>query len=208
MTDNHKAAWALILGSVGGMLTMAIHPTSETPHLALVSGIAHSLALVSVLLLFLGTIGITYALAAADRLALAALVTLAFGCVAVMIAASVSGFIAPEVLRMMDRDIPAVAGQYRITLAALYQLNQAMSRIYSVATAAAITLWSVCSLKQGRLARGMALYGVISAPLIALLICVGHRRLNVHGMTVVMVSEVIWYVGIGVSLRRLGSVPA
>ena len=56
MTDDRKSGTALIAGSLGGILAMAIHPTGaasatagQTEHLALVSGIAHSIAIVSFL---------------------------------------------------------------------------------------------------------------------------------------------------------------
>jgi hypothetical protein len=45
-------------------------------------------------------------------------------------------------------------------------------------------------------------FGCLTSPLIALLIFVGHLLLDVHGMAAVMLSEVIWFVGIGVGLMR------
>ena len=202
MTDEKKAGLALILGSLGGIVTMAVHPTMESSHFAVTSGIAHSLAMGSVLLMFLGTCGLMKHLAAPDRLAFAALVTFGMAVVAVLIATAVSGFVVPDILKLMARDVPAAAPQWRIAIASIFQLNQAFSRIYSVAGAAAIVLWSMCCLRLGRLSRGVAIYGCITAPLIALLIVVGHLRLNVHGMAGVMVSQVIWFIGMGLALWR------
>jgi len=212
MTDNRKASWTLILGSVGGMVTMAIHPVAGGPmtppqiaRLAMISGIAHGLALVSVLLLFLGTCGITRALNGPDRLAFSALVTYGFAAVAVMIAASVSGWIVPNIMRQMAQDVLTNSGSqanWRIAIAAIFQINQAMSRIYSVGAALAITLWSARCLRSGLLSRPMAAYGCVTAPLIAILIFIGHLRLDVHGMAVVMLSEVVWFVGMGISLWK------
>ena len=209
MTDNRKAGWALILGSVGGMVTMAIHPvgggklsTEQVMHLMSMSGIAHGLALVSVLLLFLGTCGLAKFLAGPDRMAFSALVTYGFAAVAIIIASSVSGWIVPDTMKLMTRDVPANEGTWRIVIASIFRINQAMARIYSVGAAVAIVLWSVSCLRMGRLSRGIAIYGCVTAPLIALLIFVGHLRLDVHGMTAVMVSEVIWFVGMGVGLLR------
>ncbi len=87
MTDDRKSAIALIAASIGGMLTMAIHPvagsfplTPETvARLAVTSAIAHSLAIVSFVALFLGACGLSRRLAAPDRLAFAAVVVFAFG---------------------------------------------------------------------------------------------------------------------------------
>jgi hypothetical protein len=48
-------------------------------------------------------------------------------------------------------------GQHdRYAMASIFQINQAMSRIYSVGAAMAITLWSASSLRQSRLPRAVA----------------------------------------------------
>jgi hypothetical protein len=200
-TDDRKAGIALIAGSIGGIVTMAVHPrgggslsAAEVPHLALVSGVAHSLALVSVLLLFLGACGVARRLAASDRLSFAAIVTFGFACVAIMIAGAVSGFIIPDIMKHMIRDVPSAAPQWHIVMDSIFQINQAFSRIYSVAASIAIILWSATALRNGGLGRGVAIYGCIISPLIILGIAIGHLRLDVHGMTVVMVGQVIWFI--------------
>ena len=178
---------------------------AQVERLATVSGIAHGLALASVLLLFLGTCGLTRALTGPDRLAFSALVTYGFAAVAIMIAASVSGWIVPDTMRLMARDVTTNSGSqadWRIVILAMFQINQAMARICSVGAAVAITLWSARCLRSGQLSRGMATYGCVTAPLICVLILVGHLRLDVHGMAVVMLSEVVWFVGMGVALWK------
>ncbi len=180
--DNRKAGTALLYGSIGGVITMAIHPTGASPNLAVMSEIAHSLALVSVLLLLLGACGLWRMLNAPDRLAWAALVTFTFACFAIMVAAAVSGFIMPALLRMAAHDLTEATPTWHIVTAAFFQINQAFSRIYSVGAAGSILLWSVASLRTGRLSRGIALYGAVSAPLVAVLIATGRLRFNVRGV--------------------------
>ena len=222
MTDDRKSGIALIAGSLGGILTMAIHPTggaSLTPglaaHLASVSAIAHSIALASILVLFLGTCGLTRRLTAfertpdPDRLAFAGVATFGFACVAILIAATVSGFIVPSILRHMVRDGAATIPQYHLIVDAVFQFNQAFARIYSVAASAAIALWSVSALRNGGIARGIAIYGCIVAVLLAAGIVVGHLRLDVHGMAVVVLGHAIWFTLVGAQLcRRRQSQPA
>ena len=135
---------------------------------------------------------------AQDRMSFAAIVWFGLATVAVLVATTVSGFIMPNLLQMMARDIPSAAPLWRITI---FQINQAFSRLYTVAAAIAIILWSVSCVRLRLLSRGFALYGCVSAPLVALLVIVGHIRLNVHGMAVVMLSQVIWFVGTGLALR-------
>src|SRR5215470_6000563 len=102
MTDNRKSGIALIAGSIGGIVTMAIHPTAGGPltvaqvdRLAVVSGVAHALAMVSVAVVFLGACGLAKSIAAGDRTSFAGIVIFGFACFSVFIAATVSGFIVP-----------------------------------------------------------------------------------------------------------------
>jgi hypothetical protein len=209
MTDNRKSGIALIAGSLGGLLTMAIHPTgggvltpAQFEHLAVASAIAHSIAMISFLILVLGAFGLTQRLAAPDRLAFSALVVFVFAAVAVLIATAVSGFIVPNIMRHMIRDTPASAPQWHIVIDAIFQINQAFSRIYTVAASAAIILWSASALRNGGLGRGLAAYGVIASSLLIVGIVIGHLKLDVHGMSVVVLVQVIWLIGAGIQLRK------
>lgn len=221
MTDDRKSGIALVAGSLGGLLTMAIHPTGggslppgQVEHLARLSAIAHSIAIVSFVLLFLGACGLTRRLAAAartvnpDRLAFAAVVTFGFACVAILIAAAVSGFIVPDILRHMARDDAANIPQYHLVVDAVFQFNQAFARIYSIGTSIAIALWSAAALRNGGIGRGIALYGCVVAILVALGIVAGHLRLDVHGMAAVVLGQGIWFILAGAQLCRRQDSPA
>ena len=214
MTDNRKSGIALIAGSIGGIVTMTIHPTASgvlTPaqfeHLAVVSAIAHSLAMVSFLILVLGAFGLTRRLAAPDRLAFSGLVVYIFAAIAVLIATAVSGFIIPAIMRHMIRDVPTTAQQWHIVIDSIFQINQAFSRIFTVAASVAVALWSASALRNGGLGRGIALYGCIIAPLLILAICSGHLTLNVHGMAIVVFAQAIWLIGVGIQLSGDNSLP-
>jgi len=204
MADDRKSGIALIAGSAGGILTMAIHPTGaaslpaeQVAHLAVVSGAAHSLAMASVLVLFLGACGLARRIGGADRISFAAIVAYGFACVAVLIATAVSGFIIPGVMEHMVRDTPAAAPQWHIAIDAIFQINQAFARIFSVAASVAIILWSVSAMRNGGLSRGVAIYGCVVAALIIVGIGGGRLRLDVHGMTVVALGQTIWFVLVG-----------
>jgi hypothetical protein len=209
MTDQRKSGIAIIAGEIGAIITMAIHPVGQASitveqanRLAIISGFAHSLALVSVLVTFIGAIGLARHLWSDDRYSLAALVTFGFACVAVMIAASVSGFMTPTLLKHMLRDDPSATHQWHIVIDALVQINQAMSKIYSVGTSLAIVLWSVAALRNGGLNRALAIYGVVIAALITILIAAGHLRLDVHGMAIVAFTQALWFVFAAARLYR------
>ena len=216
MTDDRKSGIALIAGSLGGILTMAIHPTGaasltadQVAHLAVASAAAHSLAMVSFVVLFLGGCGLARSIGAPDRIAFSAIVTYGFACVAVFIATAVSGFIVPSIMRHMILDVPATAQQWTIVIDGIFQINQAFARIYSVAASLAIILWSVSALRNGGLGRGVATYGCVIALLIIVGIVIGHLRLNVHAMAMVVLGQAIWSVIVGAQLySRRPSEPA
>lgn len=199
-------------GSFGGILTMAIHPTAGGPltpeqvaHLAVVSAVAHSLAMISFVLIFLGACGLAKRIAAADRLAFAGLVTFGFACVAVFIATAVSGFIVPDIMRRMAHDVPAAGQQWRMIITSIFQINQAFSRIYSVATSVAIILWSVSAMRNGGLSRKVAMYGCVIAPLLIVGIVSGHLKMDVHGMGAVVLGQAIWFIVVGAQMYSAGT---
>jgi len=204
MTDNRKSGIALIAGSLGTVVTMAIHPTASaslTPeqvdHLMSLSGLAHSLAIVSVLSLFLGACGLARNIAAADRISFAALITFALGCIGIFIAATVSGFIIPSIMKHMAHDVPEATPQWKIVIYGIFQINQAFASIYSVAASAAIILWSISALRNGGIGRGTAICGCIISALIIVGVCIGHLRMDVHGMAAVALGQTIWFILVG-----------
>ncbi len=184
MSDDRKSGIALILGSLGGVVTMAIHPVAgpsltvdQVMRLAIASAIAHSLAMLSFVMLFLGACGLTRRIAGPDRIAFAALVTYGFACISALIATAVSGFVVPGIMRHMAHDVPADAQQRKIVIDGIFQINQAFARIFSVAGSLAILLWSVSALRNGGLDRRVATYGCVVGPVIILGIVIGHLRM-------------------------------
>ena len=204
MRDERKAGYSLISGAVGGLVTMAMHFADGGAQWAVVAGVAHALGIVSLVALLLGGLGLTAYLRGDGRLGVAAVVVFGVGVIAAVIAASISGFIFPELVRKAGKDLPETQAMWRIVEAALWAMNQTMSKVYSVAAAVAVCLWSAGCLRMGKLPRGFAIYGLVSAALVTALIAVGRLQLDRHGMTAVMVVEVVWFVGMGVGMLRVG----
>ena len=207
MTDDRKSGLALIIGSVGSILAMAVHPAgfgsiSEAglSHLAFVSELAHSVAIGSLLLLFLGGCGLTRRTGGPDRIAFAAIVIFGFSCIAACLATAISGFVVPNVGRHMIRDLPAARQQWTVAIASAYELNQAFPAIFSVSASLAIILWSVSAFCNGGFGQKTAVYGCVIPGILILGIAGGHHRLNVHGMGVVVAIQVIWFISVGAQL--------
>jgi hypothetical protein len=207
--DDRKSGIALIAGSLGGLLTMHVHPRgtatitdeAQAAHLAITSAAAHSLALVSMLLLFLGACGLAHRLNRDDRISFIAIVTYGFACVAVLIAAAVSGFVVPAIVTHMAHDAAVNAREWQIVMSGIFQINQGMAQIFSVASSTAIFLWSLAALRNRGLNRALAIYGCIAGLAIVVAIPAG-LRLNVQGMAIVILAQALWFLATGVQMSR------
>jgi hypothetical protein len=212
MTDDTRSGIALIVGSAGGLATMAVHPTgggaaneAAYQHLVSISGIAHSMGIMSVAILFLGACGLTVRLLAADRLAFAALVAYGVAAIAALVAAAISGFIEPALMLRMVRDTAAAQPQWRIVIDSFFQINQTFGRMFAMAASVAVALWSLAALRNGGLGRGIATYGTLVGPLVIIGVSVGHLRMDVHGFGLIVLAQAIWFAGAGVQLCRGGA---
>lgn len=214
MTDDRKSGIALIAGMAGSIITMALHPTAHdlgTPeHSASMMQLniaVHSLALVCIPILFLGALGLTKYLAAPNRLAVSGLVLFGFAEVAVMIAATASGLIAPGLFHHMAAD-PGMADIWRAVLTLNGHLNQSFAQVYVVASSAAIVLWSAAILRSGNFSRPLGVYGCILGPLTVIAVLSGHIRLNVHGFGMLVLGQAVWFISAGALLWKEKQEPA
>lgn len=120
---------------------------AQIDRLALASGIAHGLAIASAIVLFLGACGVARSIGAPDRMAFAGIVVFGFACVAISMAATVSGFIVPGIMQRMARDAGAEMRTWQIVIDGIFQFNQAFARIYSITASVAVILWSAPTLR-------------------------------------------------------------
>jgi hypothetical protein len=120
--------------------------------------------------------------------------------VAIFIAATVSGFVIPPILKHMTRDEAANAHQWQMVSWGIFQLNQAFARIYAIGASVAILLWSAAARHNCGLSRGTVIYGYIIAALVIVAVGSGHVRLDVHGMAAVGLGQTIWFVLVGAQM--------
>jgi hypothetical protein len=209
MTDNRMSGLALILGSAGSIITMALHPTGHDlvapGQLGTVSHMVvavHALALVCLPVMFLGAWGLSRQLASPDRISLMALVFYGFAAVAVMNAAAVSGFMSPYIAKQMAETDPATHDMWHAMFHYNGQLNQAFAMVFVVAVSIAILLWSVSIVKSKKFATAVGIYGCILGPATIVAVVSGHVTLGVHGFGMIVLCEAIWYIAIGAQLWR------
>jgi len=206
MLDARKSGTALIAGSAAMVITMAIHPRglASTPEeaeaVARMLIAVHSLALAAVPVLFLGAWGLSRRLDAPDRTAMAALVIFAFGAIAVTNAAVFDGLVTPSLIRRIVFAAPDKKDGWQVAMRYNFELNQAYARLYAVASALAILLWSAVIVRKGQLSRAVGIYGCILGPVIVAGIGSGLLAPNVHGFGALIVAQAAWFVVVGAQL--------
>ena len=215
MTDNRKSALALIIGMIGTIITMALHPTGhdlmppgQFNAVARMAVAVHALALICLPIIFLGSLGLYRRLACPNRLSLTALVMYGFATVAVMNAATLSGLVAPGLARHMLANDAGSRDMWSIAFHLSGDLNQAFALVFVVASSAAILLWSIAILRSGIFSRALGIYGCLAAPLTLIAVLSGHIRLNVHGFGIVVLSQAVWFISAGVLLWNAKQDPA
>lgn len=179
---------------------MAAHPTAGSSSLEATSAVAHSVAIASLPLLFVGLLTLTRRLTF-DALPTLALTTFAFGAVAAMFATALDGFIAPRLLS--DAANPAAStGEATAALGIFtYRIIQLLTRLYVISASTAIALWSASMLRRAR-GRTMSVYGLlIGAALIAAVPLAG-MRMSRHTVAAIVVLHAIWYVLAAIRLWR------
>ena len=190
-TEERRAAIALLVGVVAPLLIMGMHPTGADitiggARLVMINHMVHGVSLAAQPVVFLGLLGLWRSLR--SDVATAALVFYAFGIVAILSAAVLSGFVAPEVVA--ERPLLFYTGQ----------LNQGFAKVSVAAIGASLILWGVAL----RFARLPAAAGVIIGAVLVLGVLTGWLHLSASGIVIVTLLQGIWIILVAAQLLRGG----
>jgi hypothetical protein len=209
MKDNRLGGLALIMGAISGIITMSLHPVAGahpiTPaqfeKLATLMIGVHVLAIAGVPFSFLGALALTRRLDSPGRWAVAGLAIYSLGLIAVMIAPAMSGLVGTEVIRHI---IASGAGseQWRTLLEYNFLINQAFAKIFVVASCSAIALWSLTIVKSRAFPVTIGICGLLLGAVIVIALIAGGLSLDVHGFGLIIFSQSIWFVVVGIFLLR------
>jgi len=196
MPQERRAAVALLIGVLAPLLIMGMHPTGSGlttggARLVMINHLVHGVSLAAQPVVFLGLLGLWRSLR--SDVATAALVVYGFGIVAILSAAVLSGFVAPEVVA--DRPLLSYTGQ----------LNQGFAKVSVAAMGASLLLWGAALWRIGGFARLPAAAGLIVGAVLALGILTGWLRLTVGGIVLVTLLQGIWIILVAAHLLREGS---
>jgi hypothetical protein len=195
-------AIALILGSIGGVLTMIAHPvgadvapTNENASHAIQLGImVHALAITSVMIQSFGLLGLCRKLGLERPIVSAALVIYGFSAVAVMCAAVLDGFGATT----LAKDILSADEPTRKLLSLLshynYYVNQGFAKVFLVGSSAAVIIWSGLLLKLGGLGKIISVLGCAISSICLILFVAGHLQTDRHGFGLFFFVQSVWMI--------------
>ena len=180
MSPERRAAAALLIGMLAPLLVMGMHPTggglaAGGARLVLINHMVHGVSIAAQPIVFLGLLGLWRTLR--SDVATAALVFYGFGIVAILSAAVLSGFVAPEVVT--DRQLLFYTGQ----------LNQGFAKVSVAAIGVSLILWGAALWIKARVP-GAA--GVLLGAILSLGILTGLLHLNVSGIVFVTVLQAVW----------------
>jgi hypothetical protein len=212
MTSRHYALAATLVGGSLMLGVMLLHPTgAEAVADATAGGGRHTLALASAVhavamgaipLLLAGMTALTWRLRGARELAVGALICFALASVAVLVAAVMSGLVAPALLTGLR---PAGDPARDVALQQLHYtglLNQAFAKVYVGLTGLAFVGWSLAMRREPTCPAGLRWYGFIAGLLPLIGVAVGHLRLTVHGFGVVALLHATWMMAAAWWARR------
>jgi hypothetical protein len=211
MKDNQMGGIALILGSMGFILTMSFHPSghdffeagNQLNALITRTIIVHLPAAVSLPILFLGALALSRSLASPDRLSIIAIVAYGFAVFSAMSNVVVDGFVAPSLLGKLVAATPPASDMWHVLSTYNGYLNEVYAKIFVMASSAAIVLWSIAILRNRRLGVGAGIYGVVLGPAIVILLASGQLMLAAHWFRLIIFAQVAWFIIVGVRLLRL-----
>ena len=203
MKQDKAAGLALISGPLAGLVTMAFHPTGHAllgdfGRVSLINRSVHSLAIAGTIITAYGLVRLSRHLGR-DTLTDAAMVSYAFGAVAVMIAAIASGFVATDLAALVLEAGPDGRELYEPAVDFGWALNQASTRVYVVAASVAIGFWSFAMLAVPQFGRSLGMVGLLIAAVAVVATLAGMPM--IHGFGAIVLGHGIWFISTGVRLR-------
>jgi hypothetical protein len=202
---------ALIIGALGTIITMIFHPTGsdllhQNKELAqrgeMITVATHSLALISIPILFYGFSGVYRQFGKNSPLASTALIAYLFAAFAVMCSAIFSGLVAPNLTRQILTANESSKELLHLLLDYNFQLNQAFTKVFVVASTSSVIMWSLLIFKASSFAKIIGIIGFIIAGISLLVFFAGHLKLDVHGFGLFAFGQSIWIVLLGIFLFR------
>jgi len=214
-TSDHHARLAgigLIVATLLSVLAMAHHPTVTAPDittaiqqlkdLADLSGWVHGILIGLMLLVFWCFTEYSLRRGVEKPLVRGGLIFYGAGVVAMIGAATVSGWLTTRAGGLVPNPTEADLRVLAMFINFSGSMNRVLADVGAVAMSAGILAWSVGLMHDKGWNRGVGILGLVAGLAPALLLITGGMHLDVHGMMHVVVLQGAWNVALGVLLYQ------
>lgn len=212
MRTDRIAGTALIVGAIGAIVTMVLHPVGGSfERIARQAGMirgVHALAIVSITVEAFALLRFSQLIPERRSLADAGLVAFALAAISGILAATVSGLLSPHIAEHALEAGDAAQGAWHVAFAYNFMLNGVLSNVFITATAVAVALWSAAMLGTGTQWTILGVAGLaVGAGAIAALFT-GRLQHNVHDVALFIFAMSAWMVALGILLCQSTGAPS
>jgi hypothetical protein len=210
--DTRAYGWLLVFASAGAIMLSMAHPRPDghalgetLQHLAAgaaFNGWVHGALMALELVLVAGHLGLSRRLGLDRPVVTSAMVAYAFGAMAMMGAAVINGFAAAVFAGRYAMLAPDQVEPVRAALAAIGSIARCWATIAAVASSGAILLWSIALVALRGACRAIGLAGMLLGIATAALLIAGMLVMNVHGLIMLVLTQAIWAIAVGVQMTR------
>lgn len=206
------AGLLIVLASLLSVVALAHHPTAqardpaafvaEISRKAPMDRLVHGSMILFIGVLVYGFFYLTVRLGGTTPWALAAFIAYALGAIGMVGAASIDGFVVPDLVARYQ-DQPAEQLQtMRHLLGLCLVMIRAWARLGVITMSLAYVFWSVALLARPGGIRIVGAIGCITGASLVIAALCGILPMTMHGMLVLGVAQTVWSVAIGILLMR------
>lgn len=201
MTERRAFGTATVLGAGLFVITMGLHPSGGSlERIRAISSVVvgtHALAVVSLVVITIGFVGLTSRLSDSRFLARSAMITFAAGAIAAMCAGVMNGFALPALAAHHAESDAATLETLSVVLGYNHALNGAFARVFMIASAVAAVLWSIAIVRTRVLPAWIGVAGILAGIAASGLVIVGAVGVDVHDFGLFVFAFAGWAVAVG-----------
>lgn len=187
---------SLIIGSVLMIVTMLLHPVGgdldQLLKIVRIGIISHSIAIASIPFVAYGFWGLTRHLGSDRFFPMIAFSFMAFGLVAVMIAAAINGLILMDFVQHYEGATDGTIASLQPVFVLIRSFNHAFDFIYIGAVCVSTLFWSIGIITTKLLPRWLGYWGIALVALVLMLILFDFVFIDVKGFTLFIFGYVAW----------------
>ena len=205
MNEQRAGAAALILGTIAMLSVMALHPSGVSGHAGEVAKmlrlgvVVHAVAIGAAPVLTFGFFAFTRSIGFDKPAATLAFFFYLFGALAMMLAATMSGLVAPRLIELQIAN-PADQAAIHNLLRLEWFLNQSFATLHVALFSIAILLWAFAWPGRGALAAALQVVGLLVGAGVLAWLFSGTLTLDVPGMGAVALAQGAWIILAAIAL--------